>query len=127
MCIFKNINSTGVYIYKTKNAKCVSPYWPEPWTKFCPRFASKMGIYVSCALSLTTAFSLTYVCTIYCENSVRAKWREFGEGGHACISHYDISLDLLVVPEKQQQGRWVERSIKQRRLVGETQLCWLPL
>jgi hypothetical protein len=45
------------------------------------------------------------------------------------ISHHDTSLDLLVVlrEEKQQQGRWLGRSVKQQMRVGETQRCWLPL
>ena len=74
-----------------------------------------MGIYVSREVSLTTKFPPTYGRAMYCENSVRAKWREACVGEHAGISHHDTSLDFLVVPgeEKQQQGRWVGRSVKQ--------------
>ena len=50
-------------------SRIISLYRPAPWTKFCPRFAPKMGTYVSREFSLTTEFTRTYVRTMYCENS----------------------------------------------------------
>jgi hypothetical protein len=65
----------------------ISPYWPTPWTTFFPQFASKMSTYVYREVSLITDFPRTYVCTMYCENSVWAnggslmlhtlKWRGY--------------------------------------------------
>jgi hypothetical protein len=54
----------------------LSLYRPKPWTEFCPRFASKMGTYVSRNVSLTTEFACTYLRKQY-QNHVRSpKWRE---------------------------------------------------
>ena len=48
---------------------CLNPglslYGPPPRTEFCPRFASKMGTYVSRKVSLATQFLCTYVCRMY--------------------------------------------------------------
>ena len=45
----------------------LSLYRPAPWTKFCPRFASKIGTFVSREVSLTAEFPCTYVCRLYCD------------------------------------------------------------
>ena len=47
-------------------AREVSLYRPGLWTKFRPKFASKMGIYVSRDFFLTTEFARTYVRRMYC-------------------------------------------------------------
>jgi hypothetical protein len=73
--IFVQIH-TYRFIIRTFFIQIVSLYRPAPWTKFCPRFAPKMGTYVSREFSLTTEFTRTYVRTMYCEISVQAKWRE---------------------------------------------------
>ena len=54
----------------------VSLYQPAPWTKFCPQFASKMSTYVSCAVSLTTKFTHTYLRRQYQYHVGSPKWRE---------------------------------------------------
>ena len=61
--------------YEDGTSQKLSLYRPAPWTKFCPRFAPKMGTYVSREFSLTTEFTRTYVRTMYCEIFVRVIFR----------------------------------------------------
>ena len=51
----------------------LSLYWPDLWTKFCPQFASKMSINVSCEVSLTSKFASTYIRRLYKDMSIRPK------------------------------------------------------
>jgi hypothetical protein len=65
-----------IHTIRTFFIQIVSLYRPKPWTEFCPRFASKMGTYVSRNVSLTTEFACTYLRRQY-QNHVRSpKWRE---------------------------------------------------
>ena len=54
-----------------KTSTLISLYRPGLWTKFRPKFASKMCTYVSHNFFLTTEFACTYVSMMYCEIFVR--------------------------------------------------------
>jgi len=52
---------------ETHITSSLSLYGPAPWTECRPRFASKIGTYVSREVSLATEFPRTYVCRMYCD------------------------------------------------------------